>query len=73
MTNIFDLGGNLKDNPNLQNQLYELKANLPVMLEIARQKSEYQRERYISLKRQGFTEEQVIEIIKTERTPYCPQ
>ena len=35
------------------------------MLEVARLKSEYQRERLTSLRQQGFTEEQALEIIKS--------
>lgn len=40
---------------------------------MARLKSEYQRERLTSLRQQGFTEEQAIEIIKVERTPFDQQ
>ena len=40
---------------------------------MARLKSEYQRERLTSLRQQGFTEEQALEIIKAECTPYDQQ
>jgi len=50
-----------------------LKSTFPLILEVARLKSEYQRERLTSLRQQGFTEEQALEIIKVERTPYDQQ
>ena len=43
---------------------------LPIILEVAKMKSEYQHERLTSLRKQGFTEEQALEIIKVERTPF---
>ena len=70
MDNIFRMDGSKKENVNIQNQMYELKSMLPLILEVARLKSEYQHERLTSLRQQGFTEEQAIEIIKVERTPY---
>ncbi len=33
-------------------------------------KSAYQRERYTDLRKEGSTEEQALEIIKAERTPF---
>ena len=47
-----------------------MKSIVPLVLEVARLKSEYQRERLTTLRQQGFTEEQALEIIKVERTPY---
>lgn len=70
MDNIFRMDGSKKENVNIQNQMYELKSILPLILEVARLKSEYQHERLTSLRQQGFTEEQALEIIKVERTPY---
>lgn len=70
MDNIFRMDGSKKEDINIQNQMYELKSMLPLILEVARLKSEYQHERLTSLRQQGFTEEQAIEIIKAERTPY---
>ncbi|MDS3951548.1 hypothetical protein ACKI6Z_07295 [Staphylococcus epidermidis] len=73
MDNIFNMNGSKKENINIQNQIYELKSVFPLILEVARLKSEYQRERLTSLRQQGFTEEQAIDIIKVERTPYDQQ
>lgn len=70
MDNIFNMDGSKKKDINIQNQMYELKSMLPLILELAKLKSEYQRERLTSLRPQGFTEEQALEIIKAERTPY---
>ncbi|MEU8220756.1 hypothetical protein AB0C47_33905 [Micromonospora taraxaci] len=70
MDNIFNLDGSKKEGINIQNQMYELKSMLPLILEVAKMKSEYQHERLTSLRQQGFTEEQAIEIIKVERTPF---
>ena len=70
MGNIFNVDGSKREKPNIQNQIYELKSVFPLMLEVARLKSEYQRERLTSLRQQGFTEEQALEIIKVERTPF---
>lgn len=70
MDNIFNLDGSKKEGVNIQNQMYELKSMLPLILEVAKMKSEYQRERLTSLRQQGFTEEQALEIIKVERTPF---
>lgn len=70
MDNIFNLDGSKKESVNIQNQMYELKSMLPLILEVAKMKSEYQRERLTSLRQQGFTEEQALEIIKVERTPF---
>ncbi|MBC3134722.1 hypothetical protein [Staphylococcus warneri] len=70
MDNIFNMDGSKKKDINIQNQMYELKSMLPLILEPAKLKSEYQRERLTSLRQQGFTEEQALEIIKAERTPY---
>ncbi|MBF0770372.1 hypothetical protein [Staphylococcus warneri] len=70
MDNIFNMDGSKKKDINIQNQMYELKSMLPLILELAKLKSEYQRERLTSLRQQGFTEEQALEIIKAERTPY---
>lgn len=70
MDNIFRMDGSKKENVNIQNQMYELKSMLPLILEVAKLKSEYQRERLTSLRQHGFTEEQALEIIKAERTPY---
>lgn len=74
MSNVFDLGGNKKPDlkASIQNALYEMQANTPLILEIARQKSAYQKERMTALKREGFTHEEALEIIKVERTPYDP-
>ncbi|MDG4944703.1 hypothetical protein OSX66_12660, partial [Staphylococcus agnetis] len=57
-------------NINVKNQIYELKAQLPIIVEIAKMKSAYQRERHTTLRKEGFTEEQALEIIKAERTPF---
>lgn len=73
MGNIFNMDGSKKEDINIQNQIYELKSTFPLILEVARLKSEYQRERLTSLKQQGFIEEQALEIIKAERTPYDQQ
>ena len=70
MDNVFNVDGSKKENINVQNQLYEMKSQLPIIMEMARMKSEYQRERYTNLKRQGFTDEQAMEIIKLEETPF---
>lgn len=70
MDNIFNIDGSKKDNVNVQNTLYEMRSQLPLLLEIAKQKSQYQKERLINLKREGFTDEQAIEIIKVEHTPF---
>lgn len=50
MDNIFNLDGSKKEDINIQNQIYELKSTFPLILEVARLKSEYQRERLISLR-----------------------
>lgn len=73
MDNIFNMDGSKKEDVNIKNQIYELKSTLPLILEVARLKSEYQRERLTSLRQQGFTEEQALEIIKAECTPYDQQ
>lgn len=73
MDNIFNMDGSKKERVNIQNQMYELKSMLPLILEVARLKSEYQCERLTNLRRQGFTEEQALEIIKVERTPFDQQ
>lgn len=70
MDNIFKLDGTKKDNINIKNQIYELNSQLPIIIEIAKMKSAYQRERLTALRREGFTEEQALEIIKAERTPF---
>ena len=70
MDNIFNMDGSKKEGVNIQNQMYELKSMLPLILEVAKMKSEYQHERLTSLRKQGFTEEQALEIIKVERTPF---
>ena len=70
MDNIFNLDGSKKEGINIQNQMYELKSMLPLILEVAKMKSEYQHERLTSLRQRDFTEEQAIEIIKVERTPF---
>ncbi|MDW3988774.1 hypothetical protein QI259_00480 [Staphylococcus saprophyticus] len=70
MDNIFNVDGTKKDNVNIQNAIYEMKSNLPLLLEIAKQKSQYQKERLVNLKREGFTDEQAIDIIKVEKTPF---
>lgn len=70
MDNIFNVDGSKREKVNVHNAIYELKSVFPLMLEVARLKSEYQRERLTSLRQQGFTEEQALEIIKVERTPY---
>lgn len=70
MDNIFNLDGSKKEGINIQNQMYELKSMLPLILEVAKMKSEYQHDRLTSLRQKGFTEEQAIEIIKVERTPF---
>lgn len=70
MDNIFNVDGSKREGINIHNQLYELKSMLPLILEIAKMKSEYQHERLTSLRQQGFTEEQALEIIKVERTPF---
>ena len=73
MDNIFNMDGSKKEGINIQNQMYELKSMLPLILEVAKMKSEYQHERLTSLRQQGFTEEQALEIIKVERTPFDQQ
>ena len=73
MDNIFNMDGSKKEGVNIQNQMYELKSMLPLILEVAKMKSEYQHERLTSLRQQGFTEEQALEIIKVERTPFDQQ
>lgn len=73
MDNIFNMDGSKKEGVNIQNQIYELKSMLPLILEVAKMKSEYQHERLTSLRQQGFTEEQALEIIKVERTPFDQQ
>lgn len=73
MDNIFNMNGSIKEGINIQNQMYELKSMLPLILEVAKMKSEYQHERLTSLRQQGFTEEQAIEIIKVEHTPFDQQ
>lgn len=70
MDNVFNVDGTKKDNVNVQNAIYEMKSNLPLLLEIAKQKSQYQKERLVNLKREGFTDEQAIDIIKVEKTPF---
>ena len=70
MGNIFNVDGSKREDINIHNQMYELKSTLPLILEVAKMKSEYQHERLISLRQQGFTEEQALEIIKVERTPF---
>ena len=63
MDNIFNLDGSKKEGVNIQNQMYELKSMLPLILEVAKMKSEYQHERLTSLRQQGFTEEQALSLI----------
>lgn len=72
MTKILDMTGGKKEDSNakVKNTIYELKANLPLILEIAKMKSTYQRERMTTLRREGFTEEQALDIVKTENTPF---
>lgn len=70
MDNIFKLDGTKKDDINVKNQIYELKSQLPIIIEIAKMKSAYQRERLTALRKEGFKEEQALEIIKAERTPF---
>ena len=70
MDNVFNVDGTKKDNVNVQNAIYEMKSNLPLLLEIAKQKSQYQKERLVNLKREGFTDEQAIDIIKVEKAPF---
>lgn len=70
MDNIFKLDGTKKDDINVKNQIYELKSQLPIIIEIVKMKSAYQRERLTALRKEGFKEEQALEIIKAERTPF---
>lgn len=70
MDNIFNVDGSKREGVNIQNQMHEMKSMLPLILEVAKMKSEYQHERLTSLRQQGFTEEQALEIIKVERTPF---
>ena len=70
MGNIFNMDGSKKEDVNIKSQIYEVESTFPLILEVARLKSEYQRERLTSLRQQGFTEEQALEIIKVERTPF---
>ncbi|MDU0461942.1 hypothetical protein [Staphylococcus ureilyticus] len=70
MSNVFNVDGTKKDNINTQNAIYEMRSQLPIVLEIAKLKSQYQKERLASLKREGFTDEQALEIIKVEKTPF---
>lgn len=60
MDNIFNMDGSKKEDVNIKNQIYELKSMLPY-------------ERLTSLRQQGFTEEQAIEIIKAEHAPFDQQ
>ena len=43
---------------------------LPMFLKLAKDKSEYNRVRYEHLISQGFTEEQAVEIVKYDKTPF---
>lgn len=54
MDNIFNMDGSKKEDINIKNEIYELKSTFPLILEVARLKSEYQRERLITLRQQGF-------------------
>ncbi|MGT2556481.1 hypothetical protein [Staphylococcus haemolyticus] len=60
MDNIFNMDGSKKEDVNIKNQIYELKSMLPY-------------ERLTNLRQQGFTEEEAIEIIKAEHTPFDQQ
>lgn len=70
MDNVFNVDGTKKDGVQVQNAIAELRNQLPLILEIAKLKSEYQKERMVAMKREGFTEEQAIEVIKVEQTPF---
>lgn len=70
MANVISVDGSKKDGVQVQNAIAELRNQLPLILEIAKLKSEYQKERMVAMKREGFTEEQAIEVIKVEQTPF---
>ena len=42
----------------------------PEFIELGRLKSKYNKERFDSLKEEGFNEEEAIEIVKSEKTPF---
>lgn len=51
--------------PNLTKELRNLVENLPVMLEYQTAVAQLQRARYKALLKEGFTEEQAIELCKS--------
>lgn len=63
----------LEDVMNINEILYaaeRLKEYHDAFESLSIQKSGYQRMRYETLKNEGFTSRQAIEIIKNEKTPY---
>lgn len=69
MKNVVNLDGSEKD-VQIQNQIVEARKQLPLILEVAKLKSQYQKERFDTLKQEGFTEEQSLSIVESESTPF---
>lgn len=63
---------NIFSNPKneLQKYLRMMDDVFPEFMELGRLKSKYNKERYDSLKEEGFSEKEAIEIVKSEKTPF---
>lgn len=59
-----------EQNKNMYDAVGQMLEMMPLILEMAKEKSKYNKARYQSLIDEGFTEQQALEIVKNEKTPF---